>query len=35
VKPLAKELIRRFGSFGEVIAASPQRLTEVDAVVKS
>ena len=32
VKPLAKELIRRFGSFGEVIAASPQRLAEVDGV---
>jgi len=32
VKPLAKELIRRFGSFGEVIAASPQRLKEVDGV---
>jgi DNA repair protein RadC len=32
VKPLAKELSRRFGSFGEVIAASPQRLMEVDGV---
>jgi DNA repair protein RadC len=32
VKPLAKNLIRRFGSFGEVIAASPQRLMEVEGV---
>src|SRR5258705_12374390 len=29
VKPLAKELIERFGSFMEVIAAPPQRLAEV------
>ena len=29
VKPLAKELIARFGSFGEVIAAPPTRLAEV------
>ena len=26
VKPLAKELIRQFGSFAEVLAATPQRL---------
>lgn len=32
VKPLAKELIRKFGSFGEVIAATPARLREVDGV---
>jgi len=32
VKPLAKELIRKFGSFGEVIAAAPARLREVDGV---
>jgi DNA repair protein RadC len=32
VKPLAKELIRRFGSFGEVIAASPARLKETQGV---
>ena len=32
VKPLAKELIRKFGSFGEVIAATPARLKEVDGV---
>jgi DNA repair protein RadC len=29
VKPLAKELIRRFGTFAEVLAASPARLAEV------
>jgi DNA repair protein RadC len=29
VKPLAKELIERFGSFGEVVAAPPQRLAEI------
>src|SRR5271155_4067727 len=29
VKPLAKTLIGKFGSFAEVIAAPPQRLAEV------
>ena len=29
VKPLAKALLEKFGSFPEVIAASPQRLAEV------
>jgi len=29
VKPLAKELIAKFGSFGEVVAAPPTRLAEV------
>jgi len=29
VKPLAKDLIARFGSFAEVISAPPQRLAEV------
>ena len=29
VKPLAKDLIRRFGSFAEVISASSERLAEV------
>jgi DNA repair protein RadC len=29
VKPLAKELIARFGSFAEVISAPPQRLREI------
>jgi DNA repair protein RadC len=32
VKPLAKALIARFGSFAEAIAASPQRLAEIDGV---
>jgi DNA repair protein RadC len=31
-KPIAKELIRRFGSFAEVISASPEKLREVDDV---
>ena len=29
VKPLAKELIERFGSFAEVVSAPPERLAEV------
>jgi|SRR5665213_339997 len=37
VKPLAKEMITKFGSFAEVIAAPPPRLAEVkgmgDAVI--
>jgi DNA repair protein RadC len=32
VKPLAKQLIARFGSFAEVIAADPERLIEVKGV---
>jgi DNA repair protein RadC len=32
VKPLAKALIARFGSFAEAIAAEPQRLREVDGM---
>jgi len=35
VKPIAKELIRRFGSFAEVLAASPARLLEVDGIGES
>jgi len=31
-KPLAKQLIARFGSFAEVLAAPPARLLEVDGV---
>jgi DNA repair protein RadC len=31
-KPLAKRLLAKFGSFAEVIAASPDRLREVDGV---
>jgi DNA repair protein RadC len=32
VKPIAKELMRRFGTFAEVLAATPARLLEVDGV---
>ncbi len=32
VKPLAKALVARFGSFAEAIAASPQRLAEVEGM---
>ncbi len=32
VKPLAKSLIARFGSFAEVISARPERLAEVDGI---
>ncbi|MGE0240012.1 MAG: RadC family protein [Parvibaculaceae bacterium] len=32
VKPLAKALIQRFGSFAEVISATPERLKEVPGV---
>jgi len=32
VKPLAKKLIEKFGSFAEVISAPPTRLAEVDGV---
>lgn len=32
VKPLAKSLIAKFGSFGEVVAAPPLRLAEVDGL---
>lgn len=32
VKPLAKALIRRFGSFAEVLSAEPARLAEIDGV---
>jgi DNA repair protein RadC len=35
VKPIAKELLKRFGSFAEVLAASPARLTEVDGIGES
>ncbi len=31
-KPLAKNLIAKFGSFAEVISAAPERLKEVDGV---
>ena len=32
VKPIAKALMARFGSFAEVLAARPERLVEVDGV---
>jgi len=32
VKPLAKELIAKFGSFPEVIAATPRRLAEIKGI---
>jgi DNA repair protein RadC len=35
VKPLAKELIKRFGTFAEVLAASSSRLMEVKGVSDS
>jgi DNA repair protein RadC len=35
VKPIAKELLKRFGTFAEVLAASPGRLMEVDGIGES
>lgn len=35
IKPLAKELIAKFGSFAEVVAAPPPRLAEVKGVGES
>jgi len=32
VKPLAKALIRHFGSFAEAVSAAPERLREVDGI---
>lgn len=32
VKPLAKALIRRFGSFAEVLSAEPARLAEIEGI---
>ena len=32
IKPLAKELIAKFGSFAEVLAAPPQRLAELKGI---
>jgi DNA repair protein RadC len=31
-KPIAKDLIKKFGSFGEVISASPEALMETDGI---
>ncbi|MFL4979497.1 MAG: DNA repair protein RadC, partial [Xanthobacteraceae bacterium] len=35
VKPIAKELLKRFGTFAEVLAATPARLMEVDGIGES
>jgi DNA repair protein RadC len=35
VKPLAKELLARFGSYAEVISAPPERLAEIDGLSES
>lgn len=35
VKPIAKELLKRFGTFAEVLAASPTRLLEVEGIGES
>src|SRR5688500_14305854 len=35
VKPIAKELIRRFGTVAETLAAPPARLMEVDGIGES
>src|ERR1700722_16986979 len=32
VKPLAKALVARFGSFAEAIAAAPERLAEIEGM---
>ncbi|MGO4705839.1 DNA repair protein RadC [Microvirga sp. 2MCAF38] len=35
VKPIAKDLLKRFGTFAEVLAAPPARLLEVDGIGES
>src|ERR687884_1221842 len=35
VKPIAKEILKRFGTFAEALAAPPQRLMEVEGVGES
>ena len=35
VKPVAKELLKRFGTFAEVLAAPPARLMEVEGIGES
>jgi DNA repair protein RadC len=35
VKPIAKALVARFGSFAEVLGAAPERLQEIDGVGES
>jgi DNA repair protein RadC len=35
VKPIAKEILKRFGTFAEALAAPPQRLMEIDGIGES
>jgi DNA repair protein RadC len=35
VKPIAKEVLKRFGTFAEALAAPPQRLMEIDGIGES
>ena len=35
VKPIAKEILKRFGTFAEALAAPPRRLMEIDGVGES
>src|SRR5918911_2055961 len=35
VKPIAKEILKRFGTFAEALAAPPQRLMEIEGVGES
>jgi len=35
VKPLAKDILARFGSFAEAIAATPERLLEIEGVTEA
>ncbi len=35
VKPLAKEILARFGSFAEAVAAAPERLMEIEGVTET
>jgi hypothetical protein len=34
-KPIAKEILKRFGTFAEALAAPPQRLVEIDGIGES
>ncbi len=35
VKPLAKEILARFGSFAEAVTAPPERLMEIEGVTEA
>jgi len=35
VKPISKEILKRFGTFAEALAAPPQRLLEIDGIGES